>query len=51
MAWQEHMVTVRENDYLYNEQPFNSLTAIAYHITKIKWSGPRFFGLNKKEVS
>jgi hypothetical protein len=42
----EHRVLVRgPNDFEYQGQRFNSLSAVARHITGTHWSGPLFFGL------
>ena len=48
-VWQgkTHQVTVLENDYLYEDRTWKSLSAIARHITGTPWSGPVFFGLKK----
>lgn len=48
-VWQDqtHQVTVLENGYLYQEQRWRSLSAIAKRITGTPWSGPVFFGLKK----
>lgn len=48
-VWQNqtHQVTVLENGYLYENQTWKSLSAIAKHITGTAWSGPVFFGLKK----
>src|SRR5690606_7875675 len=40
-----HAVDVVENGYLYEENTYRSLSAIARRITGAHWSGPRFFGL------
>jgi len=40
-----HYVEVVDNGFIWNDQRFRSLTAIAYKITGARWSGPRFFGL------
>lgn len=40
-----YSVEVKEDGYMLGEQRFNSLSAIALHITGTNWSGPRFFGL------
>jgi Protein of unknown function (DUF2924) len=40
-----HYVEVVEGGFIWNDQQFRSLTAIAYRITGARWSGPRFFGL------
>ena len=38
-------VTITERGYLWQDQYYRSLTAIAREITGAGWSGPRFFGL------
>ncbi len=40
-----HHVEVAENGFLWNEQHYRSLSAVAREITGAHWSGPRFFGL------
>ena len=40
-----HQVNVTDNGFIWNDQEFSSLTAIAKKITGARWSGPRFFGL------
>lgn len=40
-----HTVTVLDKGFEYEDQHWSSLTSIARHITGVKWSGPRFFGL------
>lgn len=40
-----HCVVVLEDGFLYQDQRYHSLTAIARAITGAHWSGPRFFGL------
>jgi Protein of unknown function (DUF2924) len=40
-----HYVEVVDGGFVWNDQKFRSLTAIAYKITGARWSGPRFFGL------
>ena len=42
-----HQVTVLENTYLYKDQHWKSLSAIAKAITGTPWSGPVFFGVKK----
>jgi hypothetical protein len=44
----EHVVTVREHDFEYNGQPYKSLSAIACHITNVRWNGWLFFGLRQQ---
>ena len=48
-VWQgkTHQVTVLSDGYLYENQTWKSLSAIAKHITGTPWSGPVFFGLKK----
>jgi hypothetical protein len=43
-----HTVLVREDGFEYDGQRYRSLTVIAERITGAHWSGPRFFGLNKR---
>lgn len=43
-----HVDVVAEG-YVLNGERFKSLSAVALHITGTAWSGPRFFGLNRKE--
>ncbi|MDQ2088984.1 DUF2924 domain-containing protein [Marimonas arenosa] len=43
-----HVVDVTEDGFLWNGQCHRSLSAIARKITGARWSGPRFFGLNRK---
>ena len=40
-----HCVLVLDDGFLYRDQRYRSLTAIARVITGAHWSGPRFFGL------
>jgi len=42
-----HKVVVLENGFSYDGQRFADLSTIARGITGTRWSGPRFFGLNK----
>ena len=44
--WQgkTHCVLVLDDGFLYQDQRYRSLTAIARVITGAHWSGPRFFG-------
>ena len=48
-VWQgkTHQITVLADGYLYENQTWKSLSAIAKHITGTPWSGPVFFGLKK----
>jgi hypothetical protein len=40
-----HTVTVESQGYVWDGQPYSSLSAIARAITGTAWSGPRFFAL------
>jgi hypothetical protein len=40
-----HTVTVAPEGYVWEGQPYSSLSAIARAITGTAWSGPRFFAL------
>jgi len=40
-----HCVLVLDDGFVYQDQRYRSLTAIAHVITGAHWSGPRFFGL------
>jgi hypothetical protein len=50
-AWQgkTHEVTVLEEGFRYQGQPYKTLSEIARLITGTRWSGPRFFGLTDKK--
>ena len=41
----QHVVTVRADDFEYEGRPYQSLSAIARHITGRRWNGWVFFGL------
>ncbi|MEO0318849.1 MAG: hypothetical protein RL404_2526 [Pseudomonadota bacterium] len=41
-------VEVREAGYLYADQLYGSLSEIARAVTGAHWSGPRFFGINRR---
>ena len=45
-----HTVLVGEDGFEYDGRRYRSLTVIAERITGAHWSGPRFFGLNKRRV-
>ena len=45
-----HVVDVTEDGFLWNGETYRSLSVIARTITGSHWSGPRFFGLTKKET-
>jgi hypothetical protein len=42
-----HSVTVSENGFVYEGEPYPTLSEIAREITGTRWNGPRFFGLRK----
>ena len=44
-----HTVVVTDNGFEYAGKTYASLTKIAHEITSAHWSGPRFFGLNRKQ--
>jgi DUF2924 family protein len=44
-----HTVLVRKDGFEYQGACYRSLTVVAEQITGAHWSGPRFFGLTKKE--
>jgi hypothetical protein len=46
-----HTVVVMEEGFEYAGKTFPSLTKIAHAITGAHWSGPRFFGLIRKQAS
>ena len=43
-----HHVVVLDDGYVFEDRRYTSLTQIAFAITGVKWSGPRFFGLTSK---
>ena len=43
-----HTVLVVEGGFEWQGKTWRSLSAIARAITGVRWSGPRFFGLNQK---
>jgi hypothetical protein len=43
-----HAVLVREDGFEYDGQRYRSLSVIAEKITGAHWSGPRFFGVNRR---
>jgi hypothetical protein len=43
-----HTVDVTGDGYLWNDTRYGSLSAIARAITGARWSGPRFFGLDRE---
>jgi hypothetical protein len=44
-----HTVIVTDDGFEYAGKAYTSLTSIAHEITGAHWSGPRFFGLNRKQ--
>jgi hypothetical protein len=44
----QHVVTVRADDFEFEGQPYQSLSAIARHITGTRWNGWTFFGLRAR---
>ena len=42
-----HEVLVTEDGFMWCEKNWNSLSVIAREITGARWSGPRFFGIDK----
>jgi hypothetical protein len=44
----EHVVTVRSDDFEFEGRPYQSLSAIARHITGTRWNGWTFFGLRTR---
>jgi len=49
--WQgtTHEVRVLDNGVLYKRTRYRSLSEVARLITGVRWSGPLFFGLRKRE--
>ena len=43
-----HTVDVVEDGFVWNGERYRSLSAIARAITGARWSGPRFFGLDRE---
>ncbi len=48
-AWggETHEIEVVESGFVWRGRTWNSLSVIAREITGARWSGPRFFGLNR----
>lgn len=42
---ERHEAEVLESGIAYRGQTFANLSQVARHITKVRWNGPRFFGL------
>ena len=51
-AWggETHEVLVVEDGFVWRGKTWGSLSVIARAITRTRWSGPRFFGLDKPKV-
>jgi hypothetical protein len=51
--WHEqvHTISVLEDGFEYRGERYRSLTRIARLITGVHWSGPLFFGINKRRRS
>jgi len=49
--WDRHSqrVMVVPDGFAWNGQTYDSLSKVAFAITRTKWNGPRFFGLRDKE--
>lgn len=45
-----HVVLVQKSGFEWKGKQYKSLTAIAREITGVRWSGPRFFGLDAKRA-
>ena len=41
-------VEVIDSGFVWNDRPYRSLSEIAREVTGAHWSGPRFFGLNRR---
>ena len=41
-------VEVREDGFVWEDRTWRSLSEIAQAVTGVHWSGPRFFGLNRR---
>ncbi len=46
-----HAVEVTERGFVWKGETHRSLSSIARAITGARWSGPRFFGLNREKTS
>ena len=42
-----HQVVALEDGFLWKSATYSNLSAVAYAITGVKWSGPLFFGLKQ----
>jgi hypothetical protein len=43
-----HTVNILDDGFDYQGERYPSLTRIARQITGVQWSGPRYFGINKR---
>ena len=52
-AWggETHEVLVVENGFVWRGKTWASLSVIAREMTGTRWSGPRFFGLDKPKAA
>lgn len=41
----DHRIMVLSDGFAFEGKPYDSLSKIAFAITRTKWNGPRFFGL------
>ncbi len=48
---QTHEVVVVEDGFVWRERTWKSLSVIAREMTGTRWSGPRFFGLNRARAA
>lgn len=44
-----YQVAVTDDGFELDGKRFKSLSAVAYHITGARWSGPRFFGITDRK--
>jgi len=44
----QHVITIRPDDFEFEGRPYQSLSAIARHITGTRWNGWTFFGLRTR---
>ncbi|MEZ5655045.1 MAG: DUF2924 domain-containing protein [Sphingobium sp.] len=49
-AGRVHEVVVVESGVVYEGCSYKSLSAVARHITGMRWNGPRFFGLRQENI-
>ena len=46
-----HVVDVVDSGFLWQGRRYRSLSAVARAITGARWSGPRFFGLDRRDAA